>query len=174
MARSINDTGQIIGWAKYMTGNLYIHATLFDPTGAGNNIDLGTLEGDESLARSINNTGQIVGWAYNSEGWARPTLFDITGAGNNIDLITLIDHNSGRTLLSVHDINASGWIVGEGINSQGKLHAFLLVPKQPCLYTLLGDLNDDCKVDFDDFAIMAANWLVDCEVDPTDPACIPK
>jgi probable HAF family extracellular repeat protein len=72
------------------------------------------------------------------------------------------------------DINNSGWIVGEGTNPEGKSHAFLLVPKPPCPYTLAGDLNDDCKVDFADFAVMATNWLVDCHAEPTDPACVPK
>jgi hypothetical protein len=37
-----------------------------------------------------------------------------------------------------------------------------------------GDLNDDCKVDFYDFAEMAANWLIDCDLTPENPACAPK
>ncbi len=41
-----------------------------------------------------------------------------------------------------------------------------------CPYKILGDLNDDCKVDFLDFALMAQNWLVDCLVNPDDPACV--
>lgn len=45
---------------------------------------------------------------------------------------------------------------------------------QDCQYVLAGDLNDDCRVDFFDFAAMAANWLVDCDVTPGDPACVPK
>jgi hypothetical protein len=96
------------------------------------------------------------------------------GQGNNIDLNTLTDPASGWTLERANDINSSGWIVGQGINPQGESHAFLLIPKTPCLYTITGDLNDDCKVDFADFATMAMNWLVDCGVEPTDPACIPK
>lgn len=43
-----------------------------------------------------------------------------------------------------------------------------------CLFDLAGDLNNDCKVDFSDFAVMAANWLIDCNIDPNDPACVPK
>ncbi|MHC4617724.1 MAG: hypothetical protein ACYTEQ_08210 [Planctomycetota bacterium] len=43
-----------------------------------------------------------------------------------------------------------------------------------CSYTILGDLNDDCRVDFYDFASMAPNWLIDCNMNPSDPACIPK
>jgi len=43
-----------------------------------------------------------------------------------------------------------------------------------CLFNLAGDLNDDCKVDFRDFAIVAENWLIDCYTNPSDPACVPK
>ena len=43
-----------------------------------------------------------------------------------------------------------------------------------CQFDLAGDLNDDCKVDFSDFAIMAGNWLIDCNINPSDPACVPK
>jgi len=43
-----------------------------------------------------------------------------------------------------------------------------------CLYAIVGDLNDDCKVNFFDFAMMAGNWLVDCSINPSDPACVPK
>jgi len=169
LAYCINDAGQIVGEAMNNKGDS--HATLFDPTGAGNNLDLGTLGGRDSWAWSINDVGQIVGEAEDTEGNYRATLFDPTGAGNNIDLNILIDPASGWMLISASDINNSGWIVGQGINPQGESHAFLLVP---CRYKLAGDLNDDCKVDFADFALMAANWLVDCREDPTNPACVPK
>lgn len=43
-----------------------------------------------------------------------------------------------------------------------------------CEYELAGDINNDCKVDFLDFAAMANNWLVDCGLMPDNPACIPK
>jgi hypothetical protein len=43
-----------------------------------------------------------------------------------------------------------------------------------CGYVLTGDMNDDCKFDFRDFAVMAANWLIDCDQTPGDPACVPK
>jgi hypothetical protein len=45
---------------------------------------------------------------------------------------------------------------------------------QICEYALSGDLNNDCRVDFLDFAVMAANWLVDCDLTPDNPACVPK
>jgi N-acetylneuraminic acid mutarotase len=40
-----------------------------------------------------------------------------------------------------------------------------------CQYNLLGDLNEDCQIDFADFALMAAGWLVDCNDSPLNPAC---
>lgn len=44
----------------------------------------------------------------------------------------------------------------------------------PCPYNIVGDLNDDCVVNIDDIALLLENWLVDCNADPTDPACVPK
>ena len=43
-----------------------------------------------------------------------------------------------------------------------------------CQYALFGDVNNDCKVDFYDFSILSANWLIDCNIEPDNPACIPK
>lgn len=45
---------------------------------------------------------------------------------------------------------------------------------EPCLYKLDGDMNDDCQVDFRDFALLANNWLIDCGIEPNNPACIPE
>jgi len=41
-----------------------------------------------------------------------------------------------------------------------------------CLFPPVGDNNLDCRVDLRDFALMAGNWLVDCILDPSDPACL--
>ena len=88
VACSINDVGQIVGWAENIQrtylGTLNVHK------GAGKNIDLGRLGGDKSFASSINEAGQIVGWAKNSQNHSRTTLIDPTGAGTNIELGTLV------------------------------------------------------------------------------------
>ncbi|MDH4241065.1 MAG: DUF3466 family protein [Phycisphaerae bacterium] len=108
---------------------LYSHATLFDPNGDGNNIDLGTLsEGGASHARSINEKGQIVGYADASYDETHAALFDSTGDGNNIALNELIDPALGWTLTIANCINDNGWIVGQMSNLAGDEHAFLLVP----------------------------------------------
>jgi hypothetical protein len=59
-----------------------------------------------------------------------------------------------------------------------------------CGYVLDGDRNDDCKVELRDFVVlvsgwqvsydmndlaeMTANWLIDCDVIPGNPNCVPK
>ncbi len=141
-ALSINDSGQIVGNAHAPGGMFgpilgYYRATLFDPSGDGNNIDLGTLGGDSSEALSINELGQIAGWAENSSDDRRATLFDPIGNGNNIDLNTLIDPASGWILEYAYCINNSGWIVGQGRNPEGYRHAYLLTP-EPATLALLG------------------------------------
>jgi hypothetical protein len=44
----------------------------------------------------------------------------------------------------------------------------------PCPFALAGDVNSDCKVNSFDLAVMAFNWLIDCDNLPLDPACVPK
>jgi hypothetical protein len=41
-----------------------------------------------------------------------------------------------------------------------------------CPYEIVGDEDGDCRVTLNDFVLLAANWLIDCIDDPTDPACI--
>ena len=41
-----------------------------------------------------------------------------------------------------------------------------------CPYDIVGDVDNNCKVDLGDVALMAANWLLDCIDSPTDPACV--
>jgi len=165
VAYSINNNGQIVGSAQTTSGERDAtqfdptgtgqwhatqfvppgtsqrHATLFDTSGNGNNIDLGTLGGDESCATSINESGKIVGWVYNSENDSRATLFDPSGNGNNLDLNTLIHPDSGWTLTHAYSINNHGWIVGKGINPDGEEHAFLMTPVLPKTIYVDDDAN---------------------------------
>jgi probable HAF family extracellular repeat protein len=111
-AYSINDNGQIVGWAANSSG--YERACLFDSTGHGANVDLGTFGGTRSEAYSINNNGQIVGFAtiIISPGYLldRACLFDPTGHGANKDLSTLGSEDS-----YAWSINNTGQIVGHSL-----------------------------------------------------------
>ena len=55
-----------------------------------------------------------------------------------------------------------------------QIYQGLLQDTEECEYELLGDLDRNCRVDFFDVALMAGNWLVDCMVNPEDPACEPQ
>ena len=72
----------------------------------------------------------------------------------------------------------AGPVTGSGFIaiSAGAEHSLALKEDEGtgCQYFLAGDLDDDCVFDFHDFAIMMQNWLVDCNMDPDNPGCIPK
>jgi len=42
-----------------------------------------------------------------------------------------------------------------------------------CHFKLAGDVNDDCKFDLTDLALMAQSWLIDCDDTPDATQCIP-
>ncbi|MBN2314647.1 MAG: hypothetical protein JXM79_12010 [Sedimentisphaerales bacterium] len=85
-------------------------------------------------------------------------------------------------------LKSDGSIVGWGYNYNGQAtpptgndfvaisagFSHSLAIRRSCEYVLIGDLNDDCKVDFSDFALMASHWLIDCDLNPEYPACVPK
>lgn len=138
-AWSINESSKIVGYYTDFSDYIgFSHACIFDVTGNGNNIDLGTLDGNPSngsVAYSINDRGQIVGTARTSSGEWHACLFNLEGSP--VDLNTLIDPSSGWTLNCANCINNNGWIVGEGINPDGYGRAFLLTP-EPSILLLIG------------------------------------
>ncbi len=118
-AHSINDAGQVVGYSRStsaLTGPSL--ATLFDPTGHGQNIDLG-----DGAAHSINNLGQIVGWSPSSGRGRQATLFDPTGGKQNVSLAGL-----GGQASTAYCINDAGLIVGEAYNALLQPHATIFDP----------------------------------------------
>jgi probable HAF family extracellular repeat protein len=132
----INDAGEIVGLARHTHWESF-HATLFDSTGGGKNVDLGTLGGEASLALCTNDAGQIVGGAENPDGLERACLFDPTGGGNNVDLGTL-----GGDESEAKSINNKGEIVGMAHNMHNLWCATLFDPTGRGLNVDLNTLTD--------------------------------
>lgn len=118
IAYCINNNDQIVGCAENISRNM--RACLFGTSEKKchkidlDNIDLGTLGGDNSEAYYINSNDQIVGSAENTSSAWHACLFDSTGNGANIDLGTL-----GGDSSVAYCINDKGKIVGQAVNSSG-------------------------------------------------------
>lgn len=148
-AISINDRGQIVGYAGLRDGPT--HAVVFDggvwqylfsddreSTAVGIN-DRGQIIGwrddsayvymsgktvnllDLATPRSINDAGQVVGGGRNGHAW-------LYSDGAEYDLNTLLVSGSGVTLIGASAINNRGQIVAYATNSTGIVSAVLLTP----------------------------------------------
>ena len=117
--------------------------------------------------------GQIVGWGDNWAGQATPpqgSHFVAIAAGGLSSLALTQDGQivawgqTLRTQASPPPGNGFTAIAAEGFRG--------LALEAVCAFTLAGDLNNDCKVDLYDYAILAANWLAECITPLADPDCI--
>lgn len=116
-ANSINARGQIVGSAD-ISGSNKPHAFLYTD---GKMTDLGALDNGDSQALCINESGQIVGMSG-----VRGFLYR---NGKMVDLSSLLVANAGWKSLAPRCLNDSGQIAGTGVFTDGKPHAFLMIPK---------------------------------------------
>ena len=164
----LKEDGSIVAWGENDRGQCDVPSpnANFVAIGAGN---------WHSVALRVD--GSIVAWGGTHWG-----LCDVPSP--NTDFIAIAAgsyHNLG--------LKEDGSIVAWGENDSGQCDVpspnndFIAISaggyhslglKRECQYALPGDLNDDCEVDFDDFALMCGNWLTDCYIEPLDPACVPK
>jgi hypothetical protein len=119
---------------------------------------------------------EIVAWGWNNEGQCTvPSLntnfVAIAAGGNHLlglktygSIMAWGDNDYGQCILPLPTDFVA--IAAGGGHSLGL--------KGGCLYDMTSDLNDDQKIDVSDFAIMAANWPIDCKENPSDPACVLK
>ena len=116
-AKSINDSGQIVGWSWNSSNTM----RAFSYSG-GTMRDLGTLGGSNASAAWVNNSGQIVGTSTIANGSYPPQHAFLYSGGTMQDLGTL---GSGTNSLAAA-INNSGQIVGYSNYSSGSYyyHAF--------------------------------------------------
>lgn len=103
-ALSINNNGQIVGYAHTGETSVIDRPYMFDPTGAGNNIRL-TSNNSPGVAYCINDAGQIVGSSWQTDGAA---LFHLGDPNLNLSLGALPE----ATGSAAYSINNRGQIVG--------------------------------------------------------------
>jgi hypothetical protein len=133
---------------------------------------------------ALKQDGSLAGWGRNDYGQATPS------GGNDFVGIAAGGYHSLA-------LKENGLVAGWGRNDYGQAtppaeKGFVVVSAgeyhspailHVCEYSLAGDEDDDCRVDFydfskiadfDDFVEMAWHWLIDCDIEPENPACIPK
>jgi probable HAF family extracellular repeat protein len=106
----------VTGYSQTIDGMTHAFVTTVE----GQMIDLGTLDGSQSIGLSINTAGQVVGYSGSHA--------FVTENGLMQDLNTLLAANSlGWELTEAKGINDIGQITGSGIIN-GATHAYLLTP----------------------------------------------
>jgi probable HAF family extracellular repeat protein len=123
-AFAINEQGNVAGFA-YLSGNSTFHATLWKNRNQFK--DLGVVGGDPcSYAAAINAKMQVVGASIaDCDDEFRAFLWE---DGSIFDLNSLIPPASALYLQFTFAINDRGEIAGQGVDSSGNEHAFLLIP----------------------------------------------
>ena len=116
-AYQINESGQVVGSSLADDG--FYHAFLYDGTQM---IDIGQV-GKNTQALAINDAGQVVGDAGK---WLDSAAF-LYEAGITYDLNDLVLDLGDDTIMSAHDINNLGQIVGYGLHN-GQYEAVILTP----------------------------------------------
>jgi probable HAF family extracellular repeat protein len=118
---AVNALGQVAGNVTSASGN---SERLFRSVAGGGLQDLGGT-GEHNAAWGINASGHVVG--TRGQSMKRAVLY--TDEGGLQDLDTLIDPSLGWVLLSAHDINDAGQIVGYAFNNfTEQTHAVRLQP----------------------------------------------
>jgi len=116
---------------------------------------------------AISGSTAIVGARYDDDSGSA-YLFDVA-TGGQLFKLTASDAAAGDVFGVSVAISGATALVGarwddDAGTDSGSAYLF-------CLFPPVGDINLDCRVDLTDFALMAGNWLVDCLLEPSNPAC---
>jgi len=122
-ALAINQAGDAVGFG-YPAGATAHHAALWRRTGQTK--DLGILfSGDSAYGFSVNAKLQVVGREFSPGGAATAFFWE---NDSMVDLNTLIPPGSSLYLTDPVTINDRGEVAGDGVDANGNVHAFLLIP----------------------------------------------
>jgi probable HAF family extracellular repeat protein len=125
-AFAINDQGEVAGFG-YLSGNSLFHAALWK--NSKRITDLGVIGADScSYAAAINASGQIVGSSSPVCDFGAAARAFLWEDGSLFDLNSLVPPAAALYLELIYAINDRGEIAGQGVDTSGNEHAFLLVP----------------------------------------------
>jgi probable HAF family extracellular repeat protein len=126
-ARAINAWGGVVGEAGLDPAvPNRSHAFYWAPWSGM--ADLGTLGGVASVATAINGNF-IVGQSDVGDGSTHGFIYDLNGPGTPVDLNDLVATDAKWTIASASGINGGAAIVGWAANTEGVVHAVLLLPQ---------------------------------------------
>ena len=90
-----------------------------------------------------------------------PAIFTTTGNGVQVRYVKLIFPNTFQQDAILQELRFR--------YEQGPM-----ADSEVCPFRIMGDLDFNCRVDLHDVALMAGNWLIDCQLTPQNPACVPE
>ena len=161
--------------------------------GAAGNMDYATIKydpnGSELWVTRYNgvNNGNDYGLAMALDGFDNIYVsgrYDIMGVGgdyatlkydpngNELGVVTYNGSSNGDDSPSAVTVDSLGNVYVTGWSQDSGYYDYLTikyVPSYTCTTIITGDFNNDCKVDFADFAIMSLHWL-ECNLEPQE-AC---
>ena len=120
-------------------------------------------------------TAALLGEGHDADADGYYEIGKVFGATSSIDIDAIypgfaageLEFDAVQLIDDYNEGGSTGATVGADIDAVGAIGSVRL-----CNYFIIGDLNYDCAVNLEDIALMASNWLVDCKVDNSDPACI--
>lgn len=152
-------SGNIAVWRDYRNGNSDIYGA--DISNPNSPVEFVICQNEyEQLYPDI--SGNTIVWQDSRNGNADIFGYDIST--QNEFQITDNSANQQFPAISGHTV-----VWEDDRNGHRDIYATILYgPEVPmCTSELLGDLNDDCKVDFDDFVLFSTNWLK-CNLEPQE------
>jgi len=90
-----------------------------------------------------------------------PAIFNSSATGEQVRYVKLIFPNTFEQDAVLQELRF--------LYEQGPM-----ADTEVCPFRIVGDLDGNCRIDFRDVALMAGNWLVDCHLNPQNPACVPE
>ena len=164
-------SGDVIVWQDNFSGNWDIYAADFSTSvkagfsDPNDPVEFAIATGESSQTNPAID-GHLIVWQDDRAG-----NWDIFGYNLTTRRQFRITDDAGDQTNPAISGNAVVW----QDNRDGNPQIYAAVLDRPevasCRTRLPGDVNGDCRVDFDDFTIMAANWL-ECHLEPPE-ACPP-